>query len=81
MATARMSQVIRRDSAMRKTTVIKTKREPEQQCLSTTTTRLHTLHSSKNKPRPHYVSIKLIMVEVYNSYKTIYMTVTRVFIN
>lgn len=33
MATARMSQVIRRDSAMRKTTVIKTKREPEQQCL------------------------------------------------
>lgn len=33
MATARMSQVIRRDSAMRKTTVIKTKREPEQQYL------------------------------------------------
>lgn len=28
-----MSQVIRRDSAMRKTTVIKTKREPEQQYL------------------------------------------------
>lgn len=55
MATARMSQVIRRDSAMRKTTVIKTKREPEQQYLSDDN-RLHTLHSSKNKLP--YISIK-----------------------